>query len=78
MGLASWASAVGFAPVSDLHHQYQEDLILDLVDHTIVPNPDAVAVLTLELLHPRRTRVAGQRQEAEVDPLLDILGSTEN
>jgi len=66
--------AVYFFPVSHPHHEDEEDLVPNLIDHAVVlPRPDIDAVellFRLHLLHPMRTRIL-----FEAENVLDDLPS---
>jgi hypothetical protein len=55
--------------LSTSKHQNQEEPVLDLVDHPVVPNTQAVKILlSLQLLHPVRSGVSGERFDPGNDP----------
>jgi len=62
---------VDFLAMPHPHHQDQEDVVLNLIDDAVVPEPEAVKIIgALELLHSCRSRIFGQRIYSPHDPAL--------
>ena len=66
------STPVDLSPVSDFQNQYDEDLILDLVDDPVLSHPDPVrALIPFHLLHSGGSRVLLELLEATDNPILD-------
>jgi len=62
---------VDFLAVPHPHHQDQEDVVLNLIDDPVVPDPEAVKVIrSLELLNAGWPGIFGQRVYPAFDPTL--------
>ena len=78
--LCAWVSSPVHLPaVSDSDYNHDANLVLDLVNYTIISDPQAVApFLPLQLFYTPWSGLTGESVNLGSNPLLEALASFEN
>ncbi len=63
--------AIDVPPVPHFNHSDPKHMLMDLIDHAIVPDPDPPAFTTRQLLATGRTRILGQSLDVTYDAFAD-------
>jgi hypothetical protein len=60
--------------MSDIHHQDDKDIIMNLIDYPVVADSDTIGVPVFQLFAASRARVAGERHSGLDNPVGLFLG----